>query len=101
MARPSSESNASRLATSITLIPDAAICRANSLPIPDEAPVTSAHGPNRSLSIIAVIVLLLSQGPDPVLKPLCFRHHDLWVFGADRNSRHTLKGREEMDREFS
>jgi hypothetical protein len=24
----------------------AAICRANSLPIPDEAPVTSAQGPN-------------------------------------------------------
>src|SRR6266852_2803093 len=28
------------------LIPEAAICRANSLPIPDEAPVTSAQGPN-------------------------------------------------------
>src|SRR5712691_11470479 len=50
----------SRRATSTTLIPDAAICRANSLPIPDEAPVTSAHGPNRSLSIIAVILLLPS-----------------------------------------
>src|SRR6266446_5509863 len=29
---------------------DAAICRANSGPIPDEAPVTSAHGPNCCLS---------------------------------------------------
>src|SRR5258708_19591805 len=56
MARPSSASNASRLATSTTLIPDAAICRANSLPIPDEAPVTSAHGPNCPLSSNAFIV---------------------------------------------
>src|SRR6202521_273798 len=55
MARPSSASNASRLATSTTLIPDAAICRANSLPIPDEAPVTSAQGPNRSLSTAALM----------------------------------------------
>src|SRR5713101_9436012 len=60
MARPSSASNASRLATSTTLIPDAAICRANSLPIPDEAPVTSAHGPNCPLSSAAFIVLFLS-----------------------------------------
>src|SRR6266404_907361 len=63
MARPSSASNASRLATSTTLIPDAAICRANSLPIPDEAPVTSAHGPNCPLSSAAFIVLLLSVEP--------------------------------------
>lgn len=55
MARPSSASNASRLATSTTLIPDAAICRANSLPIPDEAPVTSAQGPNRLRSTLACI----------------------------------------------
>src|SRR5258705_6889986 len=60
MARPSSASNASRLATSTTLIPDAAICRANSLPIPDEAPVTSAHGPNCPLSSAPFIVLFLS-----------------------------------------
>src|SRR6266853_5357190 len=60
MAHPSSASNASRLATSTTLIPDAAICRVNSLPIPDEAPVTSAHGPNRPLSSDAFIVLFLS-----------------------------------------
>src|SRR5947209_3847066 len=59
MARPSSASNASRLATSTTLIPDAAICRTNSLPIPDEAPVTSAHGPNCPLSSTAFIVLFL------------------------------------------
>jgi hypothetical protein len=32
--------------TRTMLIPEAAICRANSLPIPDEAPVTSAQGPN-------------------------------------------------------
>jgi hypothetical protein len=32
------------------LIPEAAICRANPLPIPDEAPVTSAQGPNLLLS---------------------------------------------------
>ena len=42
------------------LIPEAAICRANSLPIPDEAPVTSAHGPNLSLSSAALISLLRS-----------------------------------------
>src|SRR5881628_1288151 len=60
MARPSSVSNVSRLATSTTLIPEAAICRANSLPIPDEAPVTSAHGPNCPLSSAAFIVLFLS-----------------------------------------
>src|SRR5256885_5948465 len=56
----------SRLATSTTLIPDAAICRANSLPIPDEAPVTSAHGPNCPLSSAAFIVLFLSVDCDPV-----------------------------------
>src|SRR5260370_42188651 len=60
MARPSSASNASRLATSTTLIADAAICRVNSLPIPDEAPVTSAHGPNCPLSRAVFIVLFLS-----------------------------------------
>src|SRR5260370_42468229 len=42
------------------LIPEAAICRANSLPIPDEAPVTSAQGPNLSLSSAALIFLLRS-----------------------------------------
>src|SRR6266478_4758082 len=58
MARPSSASNASRLATSTTLIPAVAICRANSLPIPDEAP--GAQGPNLSLSSTALIFLLRS-----------------------------------------
>src|ERR1700757_799546 len=43
----------------------------------------------------------VSQGPDPVLKPLCLRHHHLGVVGAERNSRHTLEGGEQMDREFS
>jgi len=43
----------------------------------------------------------VSQGPDPVLKPLCLHHHHLGVVGAERNSRHTLKGGEQMDREFT
>jgi hypothetical protein len=43
----------------------------------------------------------VSQGPDPVFKPLCLHHHHLAVVGAERNSRYTLKGGEEMDREFS
>src|ERR1700730_7224890 len=42
------------------LIPEAAICRANSLPIPDEAPVTSAQGPNLFLSSATVIFSLRS-----------------------------------------
>jgi hypothetical protein len=42
------------------LIPEAAICRANSLPIPDEAPVTSAQGLNLSLSSAALTLLLRS-----------------------------------------
>src|SRR5467141_3697280 len=42
------------------LIPEAAICRANSLPIPDEAPVTSAQGPNLFLSSATLIFLLRS-----------------------------------------
>src|SRR5580704_10733430 len=44
----------SRRATRTMLIPEAAICRANSLPIPDEAPVTSAQGPNLFLSSATV-----------------------------------------------
>src|SRR6202041_732880 len=43
----------------------------------------------------------VSQGPDPGFKPLCLHHHHLAVVGAERNSRHTLKGGEQMDREFS
>src|ERR1700686_3747857 len=43
----------------------------------------------------------VSQGSDPVFKPLCLHHHHLAVVGAERNSRHTLKRGEEMDREFS
>src|SRR6266481_5423953 len=41
----------------------------------------------------------LSQRADPIFKPLCLHHHHLAVAGAERNSRHTLKGGEEMDRE--
>src|SRR2546421_5696606 len=92
MARPSSASNASRLATSTTLIPDAAICRANSLPIPDEAPVTSAHGPNRPLSSAAFIVLFLSVDCDRLLRDFIdsvgierdvsfdLRNGGIWIF---------------------
>jgi len=47
-------------ATRTMLIPEAAICRANSLPIPDEAPVTSAQGPNLFLSSATVIFSLRS-----------------------------------------
>src|SRR5260370_34773372 len=54
--RPTSLSNASLLATITRLIPAAAICRANSAPIPVEAPVTSAHGPNCCLSSNAFMV---------------------------------------------
>jgi hypothetical protein len=43
----------------------------------------------------------VSQGVDPVFKPLCLHHHHLAVVGAERNNRHTLKGAEEMDPEFS
>src|ERR1700719_3824921 len=69
MARPSSTSNASRLATSTTSIPDDAIYRANSLPIPDDTPVTSAQGPNRSLSRTAFIASC------SLLFPFCRLHH--------------------------
>src|SRR6266567_6897293 len=43
---PSSSSAESRRATSTKCSPLAANCRANSLPIPDDAPVTTAQGPN-------------------------------------------------------
>jgi hypothetical protein len=32
-------------------MPEAAIWRANSLPMPDDAPVMSAHGPNQTRNI--------------------------------------------------
>src|SRR3984893_7171024 len=88
MARPSPASNASRLATSTTLIPDAAICRANSLPIPDEAPVTSAHGPNCLLSSAAFIVLFLSLDCTccsivrSLFQALCLHHHQVGVISG-------------------
>src|SRR6202030_1406377 len=53
-------SKSSRRATRTILIPEAAICCANSLPIPDEAPVTSAQGPNLFLSSATVIFSLRS-----------------------------------------
>src|SRR5260370_41363058 len=103
MARPSSASNASRLATSTTLIPDAAIRRANSLPIPDEASVTSAHGPNCPLSSAAFIVLFLfcrlhllldrsvSQRADPIFQALYLHHHHVGVISGVVHPSHTLK----------
>src|SRR5260370_21568531 len=108
MARPSSASNASRLATSTTLIPDAAICRVNSLPIPDEAPVTSANGPNCPLSSAAFIVLFLSvdctccsirsvsQRADQIFQALYPRHHQVGVISGVCHRSHTLKSTEEM-----
>src|SRR6202030_2527525 len=61
---PTSLSKSSRRATRTILIPEAAICCANSLPIPDEAPVTSAQGPNLFLSSATVIF-------SPVLPACC------------------------------
>src|SRR5438309_1620078 len=112
MARPSSASNASRLATSTTLIPDAAICRVNSLPIPDEAPVTSAHGPNRPLSSDAFIVFLsvdcklllhpsVSQRADPIFQALYLHHHQVGVISGVCHRSHTLISTEEMRGKFS
>jgi hypothetical protein len=40
--------------------PLAASCRANSRPIPDDAPVTTAQGPNFSLSTNVLIVFRCS-----------------------------------------
>src|SRR5579863_5420752 len=57
---PTSLSKSCRRATRTMLIPEAAICRANSLPIPDEAPVMSAQGPNLFLSSATVIFSLRS-----------------------------------------
>src|SRR5258708_3881350 len=48
---PSSSSAESRRATSTRCSPPAANCRANSLPIPDDAPVTTAQGPNVLVSM--------------------------------------------------
>src|SRR6266853_4458399 len=112
MARPSSASKPSRLATSTTLIPAAAICRANSLPIPDEAPVTSAQGPNRSLSSAAFIVLFLSvdctccsivqsHSADPIFQALYLHRHQVGVISGVRHRSHTLKSTEEMHGKFS
>src|SRR5215831_998529 len=45
----------SRRATSTRFIPTSARRRAKASPIPDEAPVTSAHGPNRSTKLLMVV----------------------------------------------
>jgi hypothetical protein len=73
-------------------------------PIPRADSVTTATFPYKLFHGADTPWLLddcVSQGPDPVLKPLCLHHHHLAVVGAERNSRHALKGGEQMDREFS
>src|SRR5713101_4724736 len=115
---PTSLSKSSRRATRTMLIPEAAICRANSLPIPDEAPVTSAHGPNCCLSSNAFMFppfqsaqirqllrdLLLhrfvSQRVDPILKALYFHHHQVGVISGVCHHSHTLISTEEMRGKF-
>src|SRR6266550_489560 len=107
MARPSSASNVSRLATSTTLIPAAAICRTNSLPIPDEAPVTSAHGRNCPLSSAAFIVLFLSVDCTccsivwSLFEALHLHHHQVGVISGVCHRSHTLKSTKEMHGKFS
>jgi hypothetical protein len=68
------------------------------------ASITSASLPS-SFFMVPILtgcsLICVSQGPDPVFKPLCLHHHHLRVVGAERNGRHTLKGGEEMDRQFS
>src|SRR6267142_1119389 len=110
---PTSLSKSSRRATRTMLIPEAAICRANSLPIPDEAPVTSAHGPNCPLSSAAFIVLFLfcrlhllldrsvSQRADPIFQALYLHHHQVGVISGVCHRSHTLKSTEEMRGKFS
>jgi hypothetical protein len=39
-------------------MPEAAIWRANSLPMPDDAPVINAQGPNFVLSIVVIALSL-------------------------------------------
>src|SRR6267143_1522724 len=113
--RPTSLSNASLLATSTRLIPAAAICRANSGPIPDEAPVTSAHGPNCCLSSNAFMfpplklvnccathcsIISVSQRVDPILKAPHFHQHQIGFIRAMRHGSHPLPGGEEMHCKF-
>src|ERR1700730_2920943 len=112
MLRPSSVSWPSRRATSTTLIPDAAICRANSLPIREEAPVTSAHGPNCPLSSVAFIVFFLSvdcaccsivrspQRAEPIFQALYLDHHQVGVISGVCHHSHTLISTEEMRGKF-
>src|SRR5260370_32955783 len=55
---PASLSKASRRATRTTLILEAATCRANSLPMPDDAPVMSAQGPKKFLSMLSFVFII-------------------------------------------
>ena len=56
---PIASRSATRRATSTRFNPLAASCRANSLPMPEDAPVTTAHGPNLCLSMSTKRVLLI------------------------------------------
>jgi hypothetical protein len=47
--------------TKKTLRPEAAIWRTNSRPIPDHAPVISAHGPNRFLFSVCITAVSLTR----------------------------------------
>src|ERR1700730_18304362 len=68
------------------------------------ASITSASLPS-SFFMVPILtgcsLICVSQGPDPVLNPLCLHPHPLGVVGAERTGRHTLKGGEEMDRQSS
>src|SRR3989442_6696256 len=59
MPFPSSLSKSILLAAITTLRPLAASCVDSSSPIPEDAPVTRAHGPNLSLSNSCFIMFLL------------------------------------------
>src|SRR5260370_38582768 len=81
--------------------------RRNRCPLGADSPRRSRNERNLSLKLLhgadpfCLLDDCVSQGPDPVFKHLCLHHHHLAVVGAERNSRHTLKGGEEVDREFS
>src|SRR5262249_4870305 len=71
MSLPTSSRSALRRADSATLKPSAASWRANSAPMPEDAPVTSAHGPYRLAKLeipsIVRVVLVLSGGAEPAV----------------------------------
>src|SRR5437899_1941630 len=114
MARPSSASNASRLATSTTLIP-----RRCDLPrefltdsrrsARDERPRSEPSFIKRCFHRGAVpfcrLQLLLhpsvSQRADPIFQALYLHHHQVGVISGVCHRSHTLKSREQMHGKFS